>query len=612
MKKIPGHKVRTATAGILYLLLSAGIASAQDVVFDASVSKKVVEVGERFTLEFTVNARGRDFVPPPLGEFLVISGPGSSQSTSVQIINGKMTQSVTITYTYMLQAVREGEFTIAPATITVDKKQYQTQPVQVQVVKSTTPRPAQPQQQQTPSSTMVDLPDDELFVKVIPSTTTLYQGEYLVVTIKIFSRVDLSAIENVKFPSFQNFFQQEIEIPPLNALKREVVNGVAYGTGVIKQVLLFPQKSGQLVLDPVEIECQVRERVRRSPDDFFGGFFDSYRNVPASIASKPVTVTVKPYPEGAPPSFNGLTGSYTLNASIDRNEVAENEAVTLKLTFTGEGNLVLMEAPRVNFPPDFEVYDPRVTTNITNTAGGSRGTKTFEYLFIPRSAGTFRIPPVDVACFDPVAKSYRELSTPRFDLVVAKAAETESGTVVTGLGKEALKYIGKDIRFIKTGNIRLSRNGARIFGTAWFFSVYLLAFLVFILVFIILSRQRKIRRDAGLVKNRRAGRIARKHLRKASEAMKQQQSERFYDEVLQALWGYLSDKLNIPLSNLSRETGFENLHKYNIDDDLLASLARMIDDCEFARFAPAGTRAQLEDVYREAGRLISRLEQELR
>jgi hypothetical protein len=601
--------------GILILYPWRSFISSQDVIFNATVSATVMEVGERFYLNFTLNTTSvKNLTPPPMGEFLVVSGPSTSQSTSVQIINGKMTRNTEFSYQYILQAVREGTFTIEPATVEAEGKQYQTQPITIQVMKSSKPRQAQPSQSQqaTPSTNLTELPEDNLFVRVIPSTTTVYQGQYILATIKLYSKVDLSAIDNVKFPSFTGFFQQEIEVPPLRQLQREVVNGQVYGTGVLKQVLLFPQKSGELTIDPLEIDCQVRQRVRRSPGGFFDDFFDNYENVPQQIYSKPLVINVRAFPEGKPASFNGLTGTYTLQASLDKTDVTENDAITLKLTLSGEGNLVLQNAPHVDFPPDFECYDPKSTPAITNTVSGSRGSKTFEYLVIPRSAGNFRIAPVEIACFDPVNKSYHLLRSPEFEIHVTKSSETEAGTVISGQGKEALKFIGKDIRFIHTDAIKLAPRGKFIFGSLAFILIYGIALLVFLAVFLILRNQRRIRSNAELVKNRRANRMARRRLKQASLAMKRNNPEQFYEEVLKATWGYLSDKLNIPLANLSRETGFENLRKQEITEDLLLNLAKIIDACEYARFAPAASHGQMEEVFREAGSVISRLDQILR
>lgn len=595
----------------LLLLISAAEMQAQEVVFQASVSNGVVEAGASFRLSFSVNAKADNFVPPDLNAFAVLSGPNMSTSSSVQIINGRMTQSVSYTYNYVLQAVQEGSFTIGPASIDVDKKTYNTDEVPVTVVQG-----SGQQQKVTPvppaATTVPGFSAEDLFIRVLVDRKEVFQGEHLVATVKLFSKLDISGIEKINFPSFTGFLQQEIEIPPLRFLNREVVNGQVYSTGMIKQLVLIPQRSGELIIDQVSIDCQIRQRVRRSTGSLFDDFFDSYQTVVQTATSEPQTIRVKPLPSGAPSSFRGLVGSYIMEASVDREKLPANEAVTLKLKITGKGNLRLMDPPPVSFPPDFEVYDPRVTQNISHSVSGSSGAKTFDYLVIPRSAGRYRIPPVEISYFDPAAVRYVRLSSEEFIVDVSRPETEDAGQVISGWGKEQLQLLGKDIRFIRTTNIRWQPAGINLLTRAWFYLMYLLGFVLFAVVFALRIRHVRRNRNLGMVRNRRANKIAVRRLKLAAAALKRNEKDVFYEEVLKACWGYLSDKLNIPLSSLGRDIAIEQLMDRGVEETVISRFFETIDTCELARYAPAGEQDGLPRMYRDVQRQISKLEQILK
>jgi len=584
---------------------------AQEVEFRASASPRVVETGERFRVSFSVNAEGKNFETPSFEHFAILSGPNMSTSTSVQIINGQMTRTVSYSYNFVLQAVEEGTFTIGKARIEVDGKTYETEEITVEVVKGSAPSaPATPAPSTTPE--ISGIKGEDLFVQVITDRKEVYQGEHLVATIKLFTRLDLSGIGDRKFPSFSGFLQQEIDIPEQNYLQREVVNGNVYGTLVLRQVVLIPQRSGTLTIDPMELECHIRQRISRGTGSIFDDFFDSFRTVSRTVSSDPVKIRVKPLPEEAPASFEGLVGRYTLKASVDREEVVADEAVTLTLKVTGTGNLKLMSPPVVNLPPGFETYDPRVTMDINHTVSGSKGTKSFEYLMVPRTPGTYRIPPIEVSYFDPEKEQYVTWKSPAFNLKVEPREPGEEGTVVTGFGKEDIRFIGKDIRFIKTGDIPLTRGTKNLVGQLWFYLAYPLVILVFIIVLLLRKRRVEIMRNTELMRNRRASRQARKRLKLAADALRKQQLDRFYEEVSRACWGYLSDKLSIPLAELNRDNALATLAKHDIPGELAGEYLDTIDHCEQARYAGETGSGDPGQVYRKAMKLITALEQNLK
>jgi len=606
------NKMKYLLANILFILtVTPGISD--DIKFTAS-APGVVSVGEQFRLTYTLNAKGNNFNPPGFDNFYVIAGPSTSYNQSTQIINGEVTRNVSYTYTYILQATREGKFTIPPATIEVKKKQYSSNSVPVEVVKGKAPAKTQaPSGKKQSDQELANIPNDDLFVRVLVNRGNVYKGDYLVATVKIYSRVNLSGFENINLPDFNGFYMQEIEIPQLRTLERENINGKIYGTGVLKKYVLFPQHSGSIVIEPVKLECLVQQRVESTPRSFFDDFFsfNSVRNTKKIIASPEVKINVNPLPAGAPESYSGTVGSVDMIAKLDKSNVKENDAVNLKITLNGSGNLKLAEAPVVNFPPDFETYDPKVTTNLDATISGTTGSKTFEYLIIPRHAGKYRIPPVKYSYFDPESGEYKNLSSEEFLINVSKGDE-EEGNIISGFTKEDVRYLGKDIRFIKTGPVKLKKKNEYIFGSPLFIVIYTGLIVLFLIVFFLIKYRAKRHADLVLMRNRRANKQAKKRLKTAGSKIKSNSASEFFEEVLKALRGYMSDKLSIPLAELSQENIKKSTLEKNVSSKLVEEFLELINTCEYAQYAPAGESGSLNDIYKRAVKIISKLEQEIK
>lgn len=589
--------------------------SAQDINFTAS-APKVVAVGEQFRLTFTINAKVNAFNAPDLSDFYVLMGPSTSYNQSTQIINGKMTRSVSYTYTYVLQATKEGNYEIPPAQVSIKKKTHESNPLKIEVVKGTAPtQPVTRQPSDKSAGEVVNVNNEDLFIQVLVDKREVYLGEHIIATVKIYSRVNnLSGFEDVKFPSFNGFFKQDIETPPLRSLERENVNGQIYGTGVLQRVVLFPQRSGEIEIDPVELVCLLQQIVRKSTrnpfDSFFDDFFDSYRTNKKLITSPPVIIKVNTLPEKKPATFKGAVGSLKMSASVDKTEVKVNDAISLKVNISGTGNLKILEAPSVHFPPDFETYDPKISGKIANTTNGSTGSRNFEYLIIPRHAGNYRIPPIEFSYFDPGQERYKTISSNEFNIRVEKADEEET-TVISGFSKEDIRLLGSDIRFIKTGRMKLRQKDKTIFGSTFFILGYVGALVLFFVIFIFYRKRIKRRTNLILVKNRRANKVARKRLKIARSYQKGKNREKFYEEILKAIWGYLSDKLNIPVSKLSKETSVKILKEYKIEESLICQIVELIDACEYAQYAPAEESAPLATVYENTLTIISKFEQKL-
>ncbi len=575
----------------------------------------VVAVGEPFEIRFTVNARGKNPHFPDFNNFEVLGGPSMSSSSSISIINGRVSREEKYTYSFYLQANKKGKFTIPSATITVKGKTLKSNPLTIEVVDEGGTQSA------TKSSGTSSNPEQEisvpsnnkdLFVKILVNKTKVYQGEQLTATIKIYSRVDLMGFDDIKLPNFKGFWADEIPTPDQISLHRENVNGRIYNVGVIKKTILTPQRSGTLKIDPVEITCVVRQRVRGGYDDFFSAFWGGgYKKVKRKIKSAPVTIHVKPLPETDDENFYGGVGSFTLDVSIDKTKAKVNDAITLKVKISGKGNLRLFDMPHINLPPDFETYDPKESQKIRNTASGTIGSRTFEYVFIPRHAGTFEIPPVKFTYFDLASKKYKTLTSEKITLNIEKGSEEEQGTVTTAFRKEDIKYLGKDIRFIKQKVKKFRTSHTYYITSAKFFLWYLIVILIAVLIIILRRKQIKENADLAKVRNRKALRFAKKRLKTAEKAMNRQDEKAFYEEIAKAMWQLLADKLNIPVAELTKENAQQKLETLNVDKELVTKYLDLIESADFQRFAPESQKIDMKDFYKQASELIVKLNQKI-
>nr|WP_321452222.1 BatD family protein [uncultured Carboxylicivirga sp.] len=600
----------------LLTLMIAGIAkplSAQDANFTARAPQAVV-AGDKFQLVYTLNDEGSDIRLGNTDNFQILMGPSTSYSQSTSIINGKVTRETTYSFTYVLKADKEGSYTIPGATIIVDGKKVTSNDVTIEVIKS-----GSATQQQTQSSDRAPASaasDDDLFITVTPSKKSVYQGESLVLTTKIYTKVNLDGLSDIKQPNMSSFITQELKQPDGINWSMENINGRTYNVGTYEQKLLFPQKTGKLTIDPTEIEFLVRQRVARQSRSIFDDFFESnYRSVKKRVKSKPVTINVKPLPAGKPQGFSGGVGKLNMTVSVNKTEAEINDGITLKVTVHGTGNHKFIEDPEVKFPADFDDFDPKIANNITNSIAGMKGSKTYEYLLIPRHAGTFTIPSIKFSYFDPSSGTYKTTNSKDITIEVAKGEGGETGTsnvVRSTVNKENVKFIGKDIRFIKTGNLKLKPSGTFIFGSLSFYSLLLAPLFLFILFFIIYQKRIKENANIQLTKTKRANKVAKKRLKQSAHFLKTGEKEAFYEELLRALWGYMSDKLTIPLANLSKDNISDELGKSNVENDLITDIIDIMDTCEFARYAPASGTSEMDKLYQKTINTISKLENQIK
>lgn len=580
---------------------------AQNISFTGS-APRVVQIGEQFRLTYEVNGEGQGFTGPASNDFQRLSGPNPTSSSSIQMSGGTVTKQITNSYTYIMAGRKEGKFTIPPAKITVDGKSYTSNSVVIEVVKGQAASSQNSTGQQ--SNQPAGLKDDDVFVRVELNKSEVWQGEHIVATLKVYTRTQNIKFTKATFPSFDGFMTSDIEGTP-NTLYRENVNGEVFFAGIFKKMVLFPTRSGELTIDPFELECQVsvQSGYRR---DFFGRQVPNYQNLVVNEKSPVRKVTVKSLPAGKPASFTGAVGQMNMTATMDKTQAKTNEAITLTVRVSGSGNLRLIDPMKFKFPPDFEVYDPKIKNNFKASDNGISGNKIFEYLIIPRHAGDFTIPPVQFSVFDAQTGNYKTLSSQEFKLHIEKGDDDQSTTVISGFNKEDVKYIGKDIRFIKTGEVELTKIGDVIFGSAMFWITYLFALVLFFMVIAIQRKREKESANISLRKSKRANKEAQKRLKSAQTFLKENKQGKFYQEVLSAMYGYLSDKLVIPFADLNKEVAFEKLSVHKLDETDLTAFRELLDTCEYAQYAPGGGSGQMEQIYGDAAKLIGKFEQKIK
>lgn len=579
----------------------------------AAVSKSRVAVGEVFQLDFTINASGRGFSPPSLSDFNIYSGP--NQSTSVQIVNGSMSQ--TLTFSYYLAAKKEGTFIIGAASVSVGGHVIQSNPVNIEVVKAGSGTSAGSASQQKNSG---QGNSENLFARTHVSKSKVYVGEQVQVVHKVYTRMNLKGFQDIKLPSYNGFWAQEASRNAQYEVTTENIDGINYNVVEIKRTYLFAQRTGKIEIEPMVAECIVREKTGRGSDplsQIFGNdpFFgmSSYRDVPYSIKSNALSLEVLPLPAGQPDGFSGAVGQFSVQASVDKEKVKANEGINLKITISGKGNIKLADAPKMEFPDEFESYDPKSSENISTGNGSVTGNKTFEYLIVPRHEGIYKITPGEFSYFDPEKKTYVTLPSREFTITVEKGDGSVSANLpsISSPSKEEVKMVGQDIRFIKSDSSTLRKKGDYFYSSPYFFAGMALSPLLF-LAFVTV-RRRHIQRNSDLVavRNRNARKIARKLLSAAERSMKEQNKEKFFENVLGALNGYAANKMNIPVADLSREKITGMLKEKNVPEDLINAYSKLMDECEFARYAPGLQSGDLSYVFKRAEEIITETENKL-
>jgi len=603
MKRKIHYKILTVIA----LLIIAGNNYAQK--FSATVDKTVVGQYDRFQAYFTFEGADvnsvRNFRAPSFNGFRVLSGP--NQSTSMQIINGKVSGS--LTYSYILQPTGIGDFTITSATIDYAGKTYRTDPLRMRVEKGT------PQQQKESNG---GYSNDELaknvFIAAEANKTRAQLGEQITVTYKLYTKLNISSPQITKLPSYEGFWAEEIG--PIQNINFDIgmYKGERYRVAKIKQVALFPSKTGTLSVTPFELNIPVIvKKKRQSGNDAFDQFFnDSFfgrtETVDFKARSNTIKVEVEPLPGGAPASYNGAVGNFNFKAEVDKNNVATNESVTLRLTLSGSGNIKLLKMPEPQLPGGLEKYEPKSIDNVNSNGGVISGQKIVDYLIVPRAAGDKEIPPIEFTYFNPSSKKYVTLKSQPIKLNVRQGVGGEE-TASQGFSKEDVKLLNEDIRYIKTSNYKLDRRQEVTLIKPWFWTSLIVPFFALVGVVTYKRRQDKLSGNVQLMRYQKADKAARKRLKLSKAALDTNKISEFYSELSFALFGYLEDKLGIQKSVFTLEGAIAELSRRNVDTNLIERVKRIAERCEYVRFAPQGeTSTSANEIYDEAVKVIIELD----
>ena len=607
--------MRVLTA-LCAVAMAAAAARAGTAEFRATVDRPQVGLGEQFTLQLTLaNAGmggGKNIQLPDMGPFHIMSGP--NESSSMQIINGAVSSSVT--YEYVLQPKELGKFTIGAASIEVDGATLRSNSVTIEVVKGS-PRP---KQQAGTNDDVTAQIGDNLFLRAIVDRTHVVQGEQVNLTFKIFTRVSVANYAVEKNPTMTGFWGEDVETPKNIQTSPETINGKQFRVGVIKRMALFPTQSGALEVGPMEVQTTVQVQDRRSNDPFESFFRDPFgRQVNYMIRSEAIPIKVDPLPPDAPPDFKGAVGQFAMSTTVDKKTTRTNEPIDLKVTVSGTGNIKLIESPAVELPADFEQYSPKVSDNIDRSGERITGSKTFEYLLIPRYPGLKVIKPVAFSYYDPAKREYVKLRSPQIELNVEQGAAT-AAPLIAGGSQEDVRMLSQDIRFIKLDEGALVSRGDELRPGPAFIALLLLPLACVGAAFVYARQRKAVMLDQAGYRNRRAIKVARKGLQQAEYLLKEKggspagnQRLRFYGEVSRALWKYLGDKLNIPQSAFSVEGAVSELTARTVPADLITSLKALLETCDLARFAPTSLDLTvMQRTYDEAQRIIVALEKTLK
>lgn len=579
---------------LLFILVSNGWAQQ----FTASVDKTKVPLNQHFTLSYKIDGAGNSFSPPNLSAFQVLSGP--NQSSSMTMVNGKVSQSITLSYKLKSRTNKLGKVSIGPASIQSASKQLKSNAVTIEFVKAS--------QQNTAEQNDISAQlDKNIHLVLSVSKSELFVGEQMVASYKLYFNTDINGItDHVKNPSFNSFWTQDFELKE-NDVKQVNYKGQAYYMVELKKVLLTPQKAGELEIESMGIELQARVRSARRNFSFFG----SFRNVRHKVYSRSKKIKVKPLPsKNKPVNFNGAVGSFSLESSLSKTEAEANEAISLKITVKGKGNLKLFDTPQLNIPPDIETYEPKITEKITASSSGNTGSKVFEYVLIPRYAGEYKIPSIRFSYFDLDKKSYIPLSSPDYLLKISgEAKRQDAGQQQIGYSnKDDVTLLGEDVLFIKTSSATFKVIDQYYFKSVLFYILALVPLLGLIIALFSMRKYSSMHQDLALMNRRKASMRSKKRLSVAKSHLDKQETAAFYEALSKAIWSYFSEKMNIPYSEISRDKIEDLLIEKEIELSLRQTLSSILEQCEIARFAAVSSQNDLSEIYENTANLLTKID----
>ena len=599
-------------SALVFLALSTITAYAQNFTVDAP---NVVEKDEIFRIVYTADAEVEEFTAPELSGLELLAGPMPSRMSSTNIVNGVRTDVFEINYTIMVRARQTGVATVSPASVKIDGKQYTSKALSIEVVAGNSSGGSGgngngAQESNAPENGEVS--SEDIFLKLSFSKTRVVRGEPIVATLKLYTRVPIAGFEDVKFPVFNGFWSQELETPQNINFVRENYNNQVYSSAVLRRYILLPQQTGDLTVDPSYMVCQIQIRTSGGSLSMFDSFFDTYHTVRKRLSTPSATIKVNPLPSGAPASFGGGVGDFTMEVNLSADSIRAHEAASLTVEINGSGNINLIETPFVELPQDFEKYDVKTDNSFSNGTSGLSGKKVFEFPFIPRSEGLFVIPPVKYSYYSIRQGRYITLESDTLKLkVLPNSNASSSAQVVSGVNKQSVVNLGSDIRYIFTSSADLARKD-RFLIASWYFAVAVIIIaLLFLVADKVLKEREKLRGDVRRTRNRRANKVARNRLKLAQSYLAKGLQAPFYEELHKALLGYVSDKLSIQFAEMQRDAIIELLESRGIQAQERDELISLIDECEMARYSQQQSDGAMDGQYKRAIDIISTLENKL-
>ena len=592
---------------LLMMVMTTAFAVAQTLT--ASAPSRV-SVGEQFRLSYTVNTQNvSDFRAGNIpAEFEVLIGPNRSMQSSYQMINGHTSQSSSITYTYIVAATKGGSYTIPAAHVVVDGKKIASNALTIKVIGSTgsNSRPYNDDEGEEVREMGSRISGSDLFIKVSANKKRVYEQEPILLTYKVYTLVQLSQLRG-DMPDLKSFYTQEVDLPQQKSFSLETVNGRPYRTCTWSQYVMFPQTTGKLHIPAITFEGVVIQQNRNV--DPFEAFFNGgsgYVEVKKKIEAPGIEIQVDPLPQ-RPATFSGGVGKFNISAQLDKTETKANDPITLRIIVSGTGNLKLIKQPVINLPKDFDKYEPKVTEQTKLTTAGIEGSKIYDVLIVPRHQGKYDIPPVEFSYFDTSTKRYETVKTETFQLDVAKGSGASA--VSDFSGQDELQELNKDIRFIKTGDADQHLTGDYFFGSTAYWITIAGLVLVFITLFVIFRQRAIDNANVTAMRGKKANKVATKRLKQAARLMTDNKPGEFYDEVLRALWGYVGDKLNIPVAQLSHDNISSKLAERGVHLSIIDKFIGALDECEFERYAPGDPKGNMSKVYDKAMLAIEKIEE---
>ena len=593
---------------VLAIMAGWNVNAQENVEFTAS-APDVAYVETPFQLIYSVNAAAKDLQAPDFQFFEILAGPFESRSSYTQIINGKKSSATNLSYTLTLMPSKTGTFKIPGASIVVDGEKIYSNDLTIKVENAENNAQKQNEGGTVTGGGTQRVTSESIFVRTIVSKTNIYEQEAISVTYKLYTLLDVAQFTGAKLPDFNGFLKQDIEQSQNKQLSAETYKGRSYGTVVLYQAVLFPQHTGEIEIGKASFTALLRLQNKAQVRSIFDDFFDSYTNVEKTLTAPAVTVKVSELPlAGKPATFSGAVGNFNLTSTLSSGNLKTNQAATIKVVISGNGNMKLLKNPEIKFPDGFEVYDPKVDNKFSSGSGGVSGTKTIEYMFIPRRSGKFDIPSAELSYFDLNNKTYRTLRTPAYKINVTKGEGGEA-VVENFTGKEDVTPLAKDIRYLYTGSVKLKPESRPWFGTLPFWMLFLIPLIIAAILFIYFRKHVKENADLAFVKTKKANKVAQKRLRLALKFLEEGKKNQFYEEVMKAVWTYLSDKLVIPVAELNKDNIRLKMNEKGMEKEVTDNFTNNLNTCEYASYAPDSGRQEMGNLYGETVDAISRMEE---